>query len=154
MCWQVSSQFDLHLVYTLPCGHDGVVGEIIVLGFVVSVMLVKIFHGDLEVIVGPKNIFSAVDNVSCDLVEAFALAVLGNDTVVACGIEAVSAVLGNEIVVVSGGENISVVPVDDIVVSAGDDVSAALEDDIVVSGGEEFLAVLGSVIVVCDDENV
>lgn len=148
MCWQVSSQFDLHLVYTLPCGHDGVVGEIIVLGFVVSVILVKIFHGDLEVIVGPKNIFSAVDNVSCELVEAFALAVLGNDTVVACGIEAVSAVLGNDIVVVSGGENISVVLVDDIV------VSAALEDDIVVSGGEEFLAVLGSVIVVCDDENV
>lgn len=153
MCWQVSSQFDLHLVYTLPCGHDGVVGEIIVLGFVVSVILVKIFPGDLEVIVGPKNIFSAVDNVSCDLVEAFVLAVLGNDTVVACGIEAVSAVLGNDIVVVSGGENISVVPDDDIVVSAGDEVSAVLEDD-VVSGGEEFLAVLGSVIVVCDDQNV
>lgn len=153
MCWQVSSQFDLHLVYTLPCGHDGVVGEIIVLGFVVSVILVKIFPGDLEVIVGPKNIFSAVDNVSCDLVEAFVLAVLGNDTVVACGIEAVSAVLGNDIVVVSGGENISVVPDDDIVVSAGNEVSAVLEDD-VVSGGEEFLAVLGSVIVVCDDQNV
>lgn len=153
MCWQVSSQFDLHLVYTLPCGHDGVVGEIIVLDFVVSVILVKIFPGDLEVIVGPKNIFSAVDNVSCDLVEAFVLAVLGNDTVVACGIEAVSAVLGNDIVVVSGGENISVVPDDDIVVSAGDEVSAVLEDD-VVSGGEEFLAVLGSVIVVCDDQNV
>lgn len=153
MCWQVSSQFDLHLVYTLPCGHDGVVGEIIVLGFVVSVILVKIFPGDLEVIVGPKNIFSAVDNVSCDLVEAFVLAVLGNDNVVACGIEAVSAVLGNDIVVVSGGENISVVPDDDIVVSAGDEVSAVLEDD-VVSGGEEFLAVLGSVIVVCDDQNV
>ena len=153
MCWQVSSQFDLHLVYTLPCGHDGVVGEIIVLGFVVSVILVKIFPGDLEVIVGPKNIFSAVDNVSCDLVEAFVLAVLANDTVVACGIEAVSAVLGNDIVVVSGGENISVVPDDDIVVSAGDEVSAVLEDD-VVSGGEEFLAVLGSVIVVCDDQNV
>lgn len=150
MCWQVSSQFDLHLVYTLPCGHDGVVGEIIVLGFVVSVILVRIFHGDLEVIVGPKNIFSAVDNVSCDLVEAFVLV----NSVVACGIEAVSAVLGNDIVVVSGGENISVVPDDDIVVSAGDDVSAVLEDDIVVSGGEEFLAVLGSVIVVCDDENV
>lgn len=150
MCWQVSSQFDLHLVYTLPCGHDGVVGEIIVLGFVVSVILVRIFHGDLEVIVGPKNIFSAVENVSCDLVEAFVLV----NSVVACGIEAVSAVLGNDIVVVSGGENISVVPDDDIVVSAGDDVSAVLEDDIVVSGGEEFLAVLGSVIVVCDDENV
>lgn len=150
MCWQVSSQFDLHLVYTLPCGHDGVVGEIIVLGFVVSVILVRIFHGDLEVIVGPKNIFSAVDNVSCDLVEAFVLV----NSVVACGIEAVLAVLGNDIVVVSGGENISVVPDDDIVVSAGDDVSAVLEDDIVVSGGEEFLAVLGSVIVVCDDENV
>lgn len=150
MCWQVSSQFDLHLVYTLPCGHDGVVGEIIVLGFVVSVILVRIFHGDLEVIVGPKNIFSAVDNVSCDLVEAFVLV----NSVVACGIEAVSAVLGNDIVVVSGDENISVVPDDDIVVSAGDDVSAVLEDDIVVSGGEEFLAVLGSVIVVCDDENV
>lgn len=150
MCWQVSSQFDLHLVYTLPCGHDGVVGEIIVLGFVVSVILVRIFHGDLEVIVGPKNIFSAVDNVSCDLVEAFVLV----NSVVACGIEAVSAVLGNDIVVVSGGENISVVPDDDIVVSAGDDVSAVLEDDIVVSGGEEFLAVLGSVTVVCDDENV
>ena len=137
MCWQVSSQFDLHLVYTLPCGQDGFVGEITVLGFVVSVILAKIFHGDLEVIVGPKNIFSAVDNVSCDLVEAF-----------------VSAVLGNDIVVVSGGENVSVVPDDDIVVSAGDDVSAVLEDDIVVSGGEDFLAVLGSVIVVCDDENV
>ena len=150
MCWQVSSQFDLHLVYTLPCGHDGVVGEIIVLGFVVSVILVRIFHGDLEVIVGPKNIFSAVDNVSCDLVEAFVLV----NSVVACGIEAVLAVLGNDIVVVSGGENISVVPDDDIVVSAGDDVSAVLEDDIVVSGGEEFLAVLGSVTVVCDDENV
>ena len=150
MCWQVSSQFDLHLVYTLPCGHDGVVGEIIVLGFVVSVILVRIFHGDLEVIVGPKNIFSAVDNVSCDLVEAFVLV----NSVVACGIEAVLAVLGNDIVVVSGGENISVVPDDDIVVSAGDDVSAVLEDDIVVSGGEDFLAVLGSVIVVCDDENV
>ena len=150
MCWQVSSQFDLHLVYTLPCGHDGVVGEIIVLGFVVSVILVRIFHGDLEVIVGPKNIFSAVENVSCDLVEAFVLV----NSVVACGIEAVSAVLGNDIVVVSGDENISVVPDDDIVVSAGDDVSAVLEDDIVVSGGEEFLAVLGSVIVVCDDENV
>lgn len=150
MCWQVSSQFDLHLVYTLPCGHDGVVGEIIVLGFVVSVILVRIFHGDLEVIVGPKNIFFAVDNVSCDLVEAFVLV----NSVVACGIEAVSAVLGNDIVVVSGDENISVVPDDDIVVSAGDDVSAVLEDDIVVSGGEEFLAVLGSVIVVCDDENV
>lgn len=150
MCWQVSSQFDLHLVYTLPCGHDGVVGEIIVLGFVVSVILVRIFHGDLEVIVGPKNIFSAVENVSCDLVEAFVLV----NSVVACGIEAVSAVLGNDIVVVSGGENISVVPDDDIVVSAGDDVSAVLEDDIVVSGGEEFLAVLGSVTVVCDDENV
>lgn len=150
MCWQVSSQFDLHLVYTLPCGHDGVVGEIIVLGFVVSVILVRIFHGDLEVIVGPKNIFSAVDNVSCDLVEAFVLV----NSVVACGIEAVSAVLGNDIVVVSGDENISVVPDDDIVVSAGDDVSAVLEDDIVVSGGEEFLAVLGSVTVVCDDENV
>lgn len=150
MCWQVSSQFDLHLVYTLPCGHDGVVGEIIVLGFVVSVILVRIFHGDLEVIVGPKNIFSAVENVSCDLVEAFVLV----NSVVACGIEAVSAVLGNDIVVVSGDENISVVPDDDIVVSAGDDVSAVLEDDIVVSGGEEFLAVLGSVTVVCDDENV
>lgn len=150
MCWQVSSQFDLHLVYTLPCGHDGVVGEIIVLGFVVSVILVRIFHGDLEVIVGPKNIFFAVDNVSCDLVEAFVLV----NSVVACGIEAVLAVLSNDIVVVSGGENISVVPDDDIVVSAGDDVSAVLEDDIVVSGGEDFLAVLGSVIVVCDDENV
>ena len=150
MCWQVSSQFDLHLVYTLPCGHGGVVGEIIVLGFVASVILVRIFHGDLEVIVGSKNIFSAVDNVSCDLVETFVLV----NSVVACGIEAVSAVLGNDIVVVSGGENISVVPDDDIVVSAGDDVSAVLEDDIVVSGGEEFLAVLGSVIVVCDDENV
>jgi len=51
ICWQVSSQLDLHGVYTLFCGHKGIVGETVVFGSFTVVSAVVAPGDDIVVVV-------------------------------------------------------------------------------------------------------